>query len=112
MPLVALNGLLSLSAIAGSWRTPTRQPLYFSMFLILETAVAGVFTSVDLFLFFLFWELELMPMLNVRPEDAVLLIAWLLGAMRPRGPYPVLSLNGEQGSGKSGAVRMLKDNIF
>jgi NADH-quinone oxidoreductase subunit M len=62
MPLVALNALLSLSAIAGSWRTPMRQPLYFSLFLILETAVAGVFTSVDLFLFFLFWELELLPM--------------------------------------------------
>ncbi len=62
MPLVALNALLSLSAIAGSWRTPTRQPLYYSLFLVLETAVAGVFTSVDLFLFFLFWELELIPM--------------------------------------------------
>jgi NADH-quinone oxidoreductase subunit M len=62
MPLLVLNALLSLSAIAGSWRTPMRQPLYFSLFLILETAVAGVFTSVDLFLFFLFWELELIPM--------------------------------------------------
>ncbi len=62
MPLVVLNALLSLSAIAGSWRVGTRQPLYFSLFLLLETAVAGVFTSVDLFLFFLFWELELIPM--------------------------------------------------
>jgi NADH-quinone oxidoreductase subunit M len=62
MPLVALNALLTLSAIAGSWRITVRQPLYFSMFLILESAVAGVFTSVDLFLFFLFWELELIPM--------------------------------------------------
>ena len=62
MPLVVLNALLSLSAIAGSWRIGTRQPLYFSLFLILESAVAGVFTAVDLFLFFLFWELELIPM--------------------------------------------------
>jgi NADH-quinone oxidoreductase subunit M len=62
MPLVALNALLSLSAIAGSWRIVTRQPLYFSLFLALETAVAGVFTAGDLFLFFLFWELELIPM--------------------------------------------------
>jgi NADH-quinone oxidoreductase subunit M len=62
MPLVALNALLSLSAIAGSWRIALRQPLYFSLFLILESAVAGVFTAVDLFLFFLFWELELIPM--------------------------------------------------
>jgi NADH-quinone oxidoreductase subunit M len=62
MPLVVLNALLTLSAIAGSWRISLRQPLYFSMFLALESAVAGVFTSVDLFLFFLFWELELIPM--------------------------------------------------
>jgi NADH-quinone oxidoreductase subunit M len=58
MPLVALNALLTLSAVAGSWRIATRQ----SLFLTLETAVAGVFTSGDLFLFFLFWELELIPM--------------------------------------------------
>ena len=62
MPLVALNALLSLSAMAGSWRIASRQPLYFSLFLALETAVAGVFTASDLFLFFLFWELELIPM--------------------------------------------------
>jgi NADH-quinone oxidoreductase subunit M len=62
MPLVALNALLSLSAIAGSWRIANRQPLYFSLFLALESAVAGVFTAGDLFLFFLFWELELIPM--------------------------------------------------
>jgi NADH-quinone oxidoreductase subunit M len=62
MPLVVLNALLSLSAIAGSWRTPLRTPLYYSLFLILESAVAGVFTSMDLFLFFLYWELELIPM--------------------------------------------------
>ncbi len=65
MPLVALNALLSLSAIAGSWRTATRQPLYFSLFLTLESAVMGVFTAGDLFLFFLFWELELIPMFLV-----------------------------------------------
>jgi NADH-quinone oxidoreductase subunit M len=62
MPLVALNALLTLSAVAGSWRISQRPALYFSLFLILESAVAGVFTAGDLFLFFLFWELELIPM--------------------------------------------------
>ena len=62
MPLVVLNALLTLSAIGGSWRITNRSPLYFSLFLTLESAVAGVFTSGDLFLFFLFWELELIPM--------------------------------------------------
>src|SRR5258708_37326848 len=65
MRLLALNALLTLSAIAGSWRIAMRQPLYFSLFLILESAVSGVFTAGDLFLFFLFWELELIPMFLV-----------------------------------------------
>ncbi len=65
MPLLALNALLTLSAVAGSWRIAMRQPLYFSLFLILESAVSGVFTAGDLFLFFLFWELELIPMFLV-----------------------------------------------
>jgi NADH-quinone oxidoreductase subunit M len=62
IPLVVLNALLTLSAVAGSWRIAERQTLYFSLFLVLESAVAGVFTAGDLFLFFLFWELELIPM--------------------------------------------------
>jgi NADH-quinone oxidoreductase subunit M len=62
MPLLVLNALLTLSAVAGSSRIAHRQPLYFSLFLVLESAVAGVFTAGDLFLFFLFWELELIPM--------------------------------------------------
>ena len=41
MPLVVLNALLSLSAIAGSWRISHRQPLYFSLFLILEIGRDG-----------------------------------------------------------------------
>src|SRR5690242_1403315 len=45
LPLVLLNALLMLSAMVGSYRITTRPRLYFSLFLILETAVAGVFTS-------------------------------------------------------------------
>jgi len=62
LPLVVLNALLSLSAVAGSFHIKLRPTLYFAMFLTLETAVMGVFTATDLFLFFLFWELELIPM--------------------------------------------------
>jgi hypothetical protein len=40
--------------------------------------------------------------------DWHLLVAWLLAAMRPRGPYPVLCLAGEQGAAKSTLARLLR----
>jgi hypothetical protein len=40
-----------------------------------------------------------------------LLAAWLLAALRPRGPYPVLVLSGQQGSAKSTAARVLRSLI-
>ncbi len=45
---------------------------------------------------------------NVAEEDRVLIAAWLLAALRPRGPYPIALLIGEQGTGKSAASRTLK----
>ena len=42
------------------------------------------------------------------PSDWISLVAWMLAALRPRGPYPVLVLHGEQGSGKSSLVKMLR----
>lgn len=41
-------------------------------------------------------------------DQLVLLTAWLLGCMRPEGPYPVLTISGEQGSGKSTTLRLLR----
>ncbi|MSQ47309.1 MAG: hypothetical protein EXR78_02800 [Deltaproteobacteria bacterium] len=41
-------------------------------------------------------------------DNRKLLIAWLLAALRPRGPYPVLVLQGEQGSAKSTTARILR----
>ena len=61
-PLVLLTGLLSLAAVLVSWNVEVRQKEYFIWLLLLETAVAGVFMSLDLIQFFLFWELELLPM--------------------------------------------------
>lgn len=42
------------------------------------------------------------------PADLALLIGWLVSALRPRGPYPVLLVQGEQGAGKSTTSRMLR----
>jgi hypothetical protein len=41
-------------------------------------------------------------------DDYVLLVGWLLGALRPTGPYPLLALAGEQGAGKSTAARVVQ----
>ncbi len=61
-PLVLLTGLLGLAAIYGSWSIATRHREYFAWLLTLQAAVMGVFTAQDFVLFFIFWELELIPM--------------------------------------------------
>lgn len=49
---------------------------------------------------------------NVKTQDdLVLIVSWLLGAMQPEGPFPILVLQGEQGSAKSTTARLLKDLI-
>lgn len=55
---------------------------------------------------------KLRPFVNVASEaDFVLLVAWLLAALRPGRPYPVLVLTGEQGSAKSSLAALLRDLI-
>jgi hypothetical protein len=49
--------------------------------------------------------------LNVDDVTWCLVIAWLVASLRPRGPYPLLALFGEQGSGKSTAGRLLRDLV-
>ncbi|MBL76140.1 MAG: oxidoreductase [Chloroflexi bacterium] len=61
-PLVLLNGILGLSAVLISWNVSEKIHTYFMWLLILQSAVMGVFVSLDLILFFIFWELELIPM--------------------------------------------------
>ena len=49
---------------------------------------------------------------NVRREsDFLLVVAWLLAALRPEGPYPVLALGGEQGTAKSTLCRLLRSLV-
>jgi hypothetical protein len=55
---------------------------------------------------------ELRTWLNVASDDDWrLIVGWLLAAFRPRGPYPVLILAGEQGSAKSTTARLLRSFI-
>src|SRR2546427_787480 len=60
--LVFLNALLTPLALAISWDEHHRVPAFFAMFLFMETTINGVFLSLDLFQFFVFWEVGLIPM--------------------------------------------------
>lgn len=61
-PLILLTGLLGLAAMFSSWRIVERPREYFASLLVLQAAVMGVFAAQDFILFFIFWELELVPM--------------------------------------------------
>jgi NADH-quinone oxidoreductase subunit M len=60
--MLVLATFLFPLAVFVSWSIDMRPKEYFAWMLILETGVLGVFTSLDLVLFFLFWEVELIPM--------------------------------------------------
>jgi NADH-quinone oxidoreductase subunit M len=62
LPLVVLTALLGFLAVLISWKIDLRPREYFGWLLLLETSILGVFTSLDLLLFFLFWEIEVVPM--------------------------------------------------
>jgi len=58
-----MTALLTLLAIAMGWRSVTTlQRFHLALLLALETATLGIFTALDLVLFFLFWELTLPPL--------------------------------------------------
>lgn len=61
--LIVLTTLISTIAIVWSWDTvQTRHREYFIAILFLETGMLGVFMALDLFVFYIFWELMLIPM--------------------------------------------------
>ncbi len=63
LSLLALTGLITLlSVIASKNIGQTRSQLYYSMVMLLTSSLAGVFVSLDLLQFFVFYELELVPM--------------------------------------------------
>ncbi len=62
VPLVILTGLLSFLCIFASWGIERWVKAYMSLFLLLETGMLGVFCSLDMFLFYVFWEVMLLPM--------------------------------------------------
>lgn len=62
LPMILLTTVLSLVAVIASFGIENRIKEYFFWFLLLETGMLGVFVSLDMFLFYVFWEITLVPM--------------------------------------------------
>jgi len=62
LPLVLLTTFIGFLAVLISWKVDLRIKEYFAWLLLLEMGILGVFCSLDLILFFIFWEVELIPM--------------------------------------------------
>ncbi|MCZ7555709.1 MAG: NADH-quinone oxidoreductase subunit M [Bacteroidia bacterium] len=62
MPMVLLTALISFIATFSSFSITKSVKGYFVMFLLLDTGMMGVFCAIDMFLFYVFWELMLLPM--------------------------------------------------
>ena len=54
---------------------------------------------------------DLRPFLRARGTDFELVVAWLVGALAPSGPYPLLEITGEQGTAKSTTARVLRSLV-
>lgn len=60
--IILTSFIFLLAMIASKSNIRSRHKFYYSMMFLLQTAVLGVFCARDMFLFFMFWELELVPM--------------------------------------------------
>jgi NADH-quinone oxidoreductase subunit M len=92
LSLILLTAFILFTGVFASWTIKERSQEFYMLFLILVTGVFGVFSSLDLFLFFFFYELAVLPMY-------LLIGIWGTGKeIRPRVP-------------KSGVLRVLFDPI-
>ncbi|MEM7233948.1 MAG: NADH-quinone oxidoreductase subunit M [Planctomycetota bacterium] len=62
MPLILLTTLLCFICFAYSWNVDKGTKGFYILFLLLETGIIGVFCALDFFLFYVFWEVVLLPM--------------------------------------------------
>jgi len=62
MPMVLLTALLTVLGVMVSWNIVNKSKAFFALLLLLEVGMLGVFLSLDFILFYVFWELVLLPM--------------------------------------------------
>jgi len=96
--LVVLAGLLAPVGVFASWGAiQTRRKIFYSLFLVQQTAMFGVFISLDLMLYYGFWELSLVPMAILiamygRKEGARAALKFFLFTFIPSAPLLVAIL--------------------
>ena len=61
MPLIVLTGFVNTMALFAAWNVKLKPRLFYALMLILYSAQIGVFAAQDILLFFLMWEIELVP---------------------------------------------------
>ena len=61
-PLVLLTGIIGPLTIVFAWHEKERPALFFALLLIMQTALFGVFITLDYFVFYVFWEVVRIPM--------------------------------------------------
>lgn len=62
VPMVLLTAIISFIAVFASWNIEKAPKGYFALLLLLDTGMMGVFVALDFFLFYVFWEIMLLPM--------------------------------------------------
>ncbi len=62
LPLLLLSALVMLMAVGASWNIEKGRKGYFSLLMVLNTAVMGIFCALDFFLFYVFYEVMLLPL--------------------------------------------------
>jgi len=62
LPLVLLTSFICMVSMMASWSVTKQVKGYLILFLLLETGMLGVFLALDFFLFYVFWEVMLLPM--------------------------------------------------
>lgn len=62
MPLLVLSTLVMLMGVGASWNIQKSTKGYFALLMILNTAVMGIFCALDFFLFYVFYEVMLLPL--------------------------------------------------
>ncbi len=98
MWLVVLTGLLGPVGVVASWNAiKERRKIFYSLFLVQQTAMVGVFISLDLMLYYGFWELSLVPMAILiamygRKDGAKAALKFFLFTFIPSAPLLVAIL--------------------